>query len=160
MFFFQWMCEKQFDIVKSKVILSFFIENFISMASVATKISTKYQALFHLKQAWYLTRLLDLTSPSFGPEAMEYRETINELETSMKKHFAMKKGDDEPVAPQTPARNSMQFDFVDHPTRSNVLRPRSEVLFKSNSIEKATSSKSQPRVARFKKTISFIDPQN
>lgn len=146
------MCEKEFDIIKSKSILTLFIENFIKMAEIASRISTKDQAMFHLKQAWYLTRILDMIAPAFGEESMEYRETIRNLETSVKKDFVTKRDSDEsPLPPQTPARNSVQFEFsvVDHALKQ---RPVSGVLA-------STAVKNPLRASRFKKNISFIDPE-
>lgn len=123
------------------------------MAEVANRISTKDQAMFHLKQAWYLTRILEMVAPAFGVESMEYAERIRELETSVKKHFVTKKdGDESPIPPQTPARNSMQFEFsaVDHAMKQ---RPA------SSGVLSAPSVKNSSRASRFKKNITFLDPE-
>lgn len=171
--FLQWMCEKQFDVVKTKAILDVFIDNFIKMGQVAYRISTKEQALFYLKQAWYLTRILERTSPSFRPDVMEYREQIQEQETIVKKQAAIK-GDSPTnspaLPPETPARNSVQFDFniPAQPSKGILQRALSNKGVKkgvnfdqsSSRVKMAPSFKLSAKPSRgFRKSITFVEPQ-
>lgn len=144
------------------------------MSEVGSRISTNDQALFYVKQAWYLTRILEKISPSFGPEAMDYRDQIRELETAIKKQVAVQ-GDlvreESHVPPATPVRNSMQFDFsmVDHPSKAILQRPLSAKIAKNGNFEKAVrglahspslKNPANPNRITFKKSISFVDPEH
>ncbi|KAJ8918593.1 hypothetical protein NQ315_013098 [Exocentrus adspersus] len=100
--------EKQFDMYKIKVILQLFISQFIDIAKKSARVSTKEQTLFYLKQAWYLTNILEDTAAAFAVEVCEYRDVIAKEEEACKK-MAVKEISDLP--PSTPMRNSVQFDF-------------------------------------------------
>lgn len=164
------MCDKQFDVFKVKALVDVFIINFIKMAEIASRISTRDIAQFYIKQAWYLTRILDKTSPSLGPDAMEYREQIKDLDTAIKKKVAridsMKTTSD--IPPVTPPRNSMQFDFTPVSASSKVSRPMSGNYTKNTvTFEKSvTEMKVSPSLkiasssnrSATRKSISFVDP--
>lgn len=113
---------------------------------------------------------MDKTSPSFGPEAMEYREQIQELETIIKKQAATKREslrEASGVPPEIPARNSVQFDMsaVQLPKSilqrsiSNNMNKNVKILEKSSSIVKISPSlkKSKPKI-QYRKSISFAEP--
>ncbi|XP_018562280.1 uncharacterized protein LOC108904279 [Anoplophora glabripennis] len=102
-------CEKQFDIYKIKAILQLFINSFIDIAKTSLRISNKDQTLFYLKQAWYLTKILEDTASGFAVEVREYKETIAREEEACKKMAAKEISD---IPPNTPMRNSVQFDFT------------------------------------------------
>lgn len=133
------------------------------MAEVTSRISTNEQALFYLKQAWYLTRILDKTSPSFGPEAMEYREQITELETVIKKQVAIKRESlrEASIPPATPIRNSGQIDFVISTPKSAPQRTLSNNFERPVPVLRlAPSMKNSSKVIKGpnRKSISFVEP--
>lgn len=99
--------------MKQRVILNFFINHFIEVAKKCRKLSTKKQSLFYLKQASYLSTILNNTG--LKEDALELLEIIkNEEENtnkiSSRESYIIPK---EPIdtAPSTPKRNSAQFSY-------------------------------------------------
>lgn len=70
---------------KIKAILMIFIKNFIDIARKSSNLATAEQALFYLKQASYLTAILEDTSQSFLDELREYRQIIAWEEARIKR---------------------------------------------------------------------------
>lgn len=155
---FQWICEKEFDVVKSKAILDFFIEHFITMIGVGTRVTSKDQVLFFVKQAVYLTKIVERLSPSFELDVEDYRKRLQTLENMIKRQVAVQRESLEnsfPVPPETPIRNSA-FDYPvgnQKSKKNNFTRP-------ITIVNKATSMKnlSAPKVG-FRKSISFVEPE-
>ncbi|CAG9761007.1 unnamed protein product [Ceutorhynchus assimilis] len=76
----QWECEKRFDLPKKIALLKFFINNFIEIAQTSMRISTKKQTLFYLKQAWYLTKILEEENKLFAADVAGYFDVIKKQE--------------------------------------------------------------------------------
>lgn len=80
---FQWECEKHLDRPKKVALLKLFIKHHLEMASASLRISTETQALFYLKQAWYLTRILKEENPLWADEAVKFLEEIRREEAKI-----------------------------------------------------------------------------
>ncbi|CAG9833325.1 unnamed protein product [Diabrotica balteata] len=76
----EWVCEKQFNLHKKRALLKFFIDTFIEIAEKSLTISSKKTTLFYIKQAYYLTKLLQEECAAFAVDVYEYNEKIYELE--------------------------------------------------------------------------------
>ncbi|KAG5900491.1 hypothetical protein JTB14_010902 [Gonioctena quinquepunctata] len=113
-----WVCDKKFDIYKTRNILVQFIEIFIDLARDSSRLATKDQTLFFLKQAYYLTRILENTSIELAGDVREYLKTIKAQEEDCKKRIAS----NEDVPPMTPVRNSIHFDnAISQQLRNNLV---------------------------------------
>lgn len=137
------------------------------MAEVGLRIAPKDQALLYLKQSFYLTTIMERKSPSFVPEVLEYRDRITELETRIKKQAAVEKDSNPKVAPETPARNSMQFEITSLNAAKAVPQRTNGVNFslngaateKPHSVLKMSVSmknNSKPLKKNYSKSISFV----
>lgn len=80
------------------------MDHFIEMARKSLKLATSKQALFYLRHAWYLSRLLEDTDGCY-PDAMEYQERIRAEEDAAKRIAA-----NEVSVPITPKRNSFHIN--------------------------------------------------
>lgn len=76
----KWMCDKRFDVYKTRTLLIFFINNFIEIAKKCSQISSHRQTLFYLKQARYLTRIMKDECPALEVEEKEFVKQIKVLE--------------------------------------------------------------------------------
>ncbi|XP_074041255.1 uncharacterized protein [Leptinotarsa decemlineata] len=113
-----WVCEKEFDIHKRRNILTQFVDIFIEIAKDSAKIGSQTQTRFFLKQAYYLTRIIENTSAEFISDARDTLELIASLEKDCNKRIAT----DDNVPPMTPARNSVQIDSsISHQLRNNTI---------------------------------------
>ncbi|KAJ8984938.1 hypothetical protein NQ317_012188 [Molorchus minor] len=160
-----WSCEKQFDVYKTKALLELFINDFIDIAKKSCRIGTKDQTLFYLKQAWYLTRILEDTASAFIVEGRKFKEIIAREEETCKK-MAVKELSH--VPPTTPVRNSAQFEFTLHQqVKSNVVNLNNlHTAFNSNAppqtmqkiknIDKYKGPEAIGGVTR--KSVAFIEP--
>lgn len=92
----------------------FFMDHFIEIARKSLKLATSKQGLFYLRQAWYLSRLLEETDGCY-PDAMEYQERIRKEEDAAKRIAA-----NEVSVPITPKRNSFHVNGGD-PMRGNTI---------------------------------------
>ncbi|KAF7263379.1 hypothetical protein GWI33_002648, partial [Rhynchophorus ferrugineus] len=72
-----WVCERTFHRQKKIALLKFFIRNFLDIAKVSSKIGTKRQTLFYIKQAGYLVRIL-------GEENELFKDEVNEIADEVK----------------------------------------------------------------------------
>ncbi|XP_050512041.1 uncharacterized protein LOC126888066 [Diabrotica virgifera virgifera] len=114
----EWTCDKPFDIFKTKAILTQFITIYIDIAKDSYKFGLQLQPLFYLKQAFYLTRMLESTSSAFTEEAREFKFEIEVAENTYKRSLVKSMND---VPPATPLRNSIQFDYqLSQQLKSNV----------------------------------------
>lgn len=161
---------KHLEMFKSKAIFTEFIIAFIDIAKDGLRISKNgKQSLLYLKQATYLTNILESTAAAFKPEAREFREQITIEEELCKKSMAMRISD---VPPETPVRNSMQFDFqTSQQLKNNTLNlnnlhksyNKTEVnvstSFKAISPVTRVKSEVQRRSLVNKKTVAFQNPQ-
>ncbi|XP_066248025.1 uncharacterized protein [Euwallacea similis] len=75
-----WVCEKHFDVQKKIALLKFFINCYIDIAKTSMKIASKKQTLFYLKQAWYLTKILQQENQLFAEEVKDYFKEIKKHE--------------------------------------------------------------------------------
>ncbi|GJQ71592.1 hypothetical protein Trydic_g11295 [Trypoxylus dichotomus] len=90
------------DSTKAGEFMKFFAEHFIAIADKSMKYyGAMTQALFYLKQAWYLTKVME--DPIVGAElyARDLQSKIYTLET-----LCRESANDETFTPTTPARNS------------------------------------------------------
>ncbi|KAH1004944.1 uncharacterized protein LOC109533124 [Dendroctonus ponderosae] len=78
-----WECEKHLDRPKKVALLKLFIKHHLEMANASLRISTETQALFYLKQAWYLTRILKEENPLWADEAVRFLEEIRREESKI-----------------------------------------------------------------------------
>lgn len=78
--------------------LTFFIEHFFEMGKKSKQLSTARQSLLYLKQAWYLSKLLEDTDKQ---GALDWQQKIREEEELVKRLAAQ-----EESAPVIPKRNS------------------------------------------------------
>lgn len=76
----QWQCEKEFDQQKKIALLKFFIKTYIEIIKTCMRISSKTQTLFYIKQAWYLTKILEIENQLFAAEVTEYFKEIKKQE--------------------------------------------------------------------------------
>lgn len=79
-YLFQWECEKRFELQKKIALLKFFINNYLDIAKTCQKIGSTKQAMFYLKQAWYLTKILEEENQLFAEEATQFVRQIKEEE--------------------------------------------------------------------------------
>lgn len=77
------------------------------MARKSLKLATSKQGLFYLRNAWYLSRLLEETDGCY-PDAMEYQDRIKKEEEAAKRMAA-----NEVSAPIIPKRNSFHINGND-----------------------------------------------
>lgn len=91
------------DVFKTRAILLFFIDHFTEMAKKSVKLATTRQSLFYLKQAWYLSKILEDTD-GCSPDAIDWQTRIRVEEEAVKKIAA-----NERAAPLIPKRNSFHF---------------------------------------------------
>lgn len=82
-FFFQWICEKQFDLHKKRALLKFFIDIFLDISSKSVTFSWYRHGLLYLKQAKYLTEILKQECAAFGDEVEEIMTIINKEEPKL-----------------------------------------------------------------------------
>lgn len=83
--------------------MKLFADHFVKIAEKSMKYhGAMTQALFYLKQAWYLTKVME--DPIVGSEmyARDLQDKIHELEVLCKESTA-----EESFTPTTPARNSI-----------------------------------------------------
>lgn len=66
-----WECEKRFDVQKKIALLKFFINNYLDIAKTSSRINTVTQTKFYLKQAWYLTTILQEENKLFEEEVKD-----------------------------------------------------------------------------------------
>lgn len=64
--------------------------------------------MLYLKQASYLTKLLEATSSSLLPEAREFQQQIYVEQEAFQRSAVLRRSN---KPPETPIRNSIQFDF-------------------------------------------------
>ncbi|XP_060528409.1 uncharacterized protein LOC132703274 [Cylas formicarius] len=115
--------DKTFDNSKVKAILVLFLRNFIEIAKVAKKVSVGEQAEFYLKQASYLTVLLEETAGAFIEEAREYKAIIFEEEERIKRkaiRTASQSSDHE--KPSVPLRNEITQQIGKNSVRLHKLQ--------------------------------------
>lgn len=150
--------------MKSRDILDFFIEHFIKMTEVGTRITSKDQILFYLKQALYLTKILEKLSPSFEPDVEDYRERLQTLENMVKRQVAVKRESLETSSlapPETPVRNSAAFDFTNGNSKKITLQRQKSInnnlVNPITTVKKATSIK-QTSGPTYRKRIAFVEP--
>lgn len=136
------------------------------MSEVGTRITSKDQVLFYLKQSMYLTKIIEKLSPSFEPDVEDYRKQLQNLENIVKRQVAVNR---EPLQnknlapPETPVRNSAHFDFsIANQKKSALKREKSKdnarpitIVHKTTSMKNLTGAKGQT----FRKSISFIEPE-
>ncbi|EFA09940.2 hypothetical protein TcasGA2_TC012093 [Tribolium castaneum] len=103
---YELQCEQQFDRLKIREILMFFIRHFIEMARKSRRLASQRQALFYLKQAYYLGKILE----DFGlqADARELLEQVTKEEETSKKISVSESFE---FPPSTPKRNSAQFSW-------------------------------------------------
>lgn len=114
--------EKTLDLWKTKSILAFFIKIFLDIAKKSYVLATKEQALFYLKQAYYLTRILEEESPAFTDEAKEWYQLIN-VEESKIKRKSLRSASISDSKPPTPVKNPVvqfQFDISPHAKTGSI----------------------------------------
>lgn len=124
-----------------------------------------------MKQAWYLTILLERTSPSYIVEANEFRDTISEEEAKIKKE-AVREISNTP--PATPMRNSAYFDYGGNQQIRNKTVNLSNLhnTYKMGNIQRATPvvvnrgsptlkvpKFGDPANPNYRKSISFVEPK-
>ncbi|KAF5273838.1 hypothetical protein FQA39_LY00953 [Lamprigera yunnana] len=85
-------------------LLNFFVQHFIKIAKRSTKIGSTHQSLFYLKQAWYLTRLLEETDIE---NCRLFQNQIREHE-----EVCQRKKVTEATVPITPKRNTFNAGDV------------------------------------------------
>lgn len=119
--------DKELDIWRTKTVLDIFIRHYIEIARRSAKIATSEQALFYLKQAAYLAKILEDTSGAFLDDTLEYRQTIAKEEARVKRRTVRSDGhhsesgghlllasrsiSSSETKPPTPLRNSNSFSF-------------------------------------------------
>ncbi|XP_056632849.1 uncharacterized protein LOC130442601 isoform X1 [Diorhabda sublineata] len=144
---------KQLEIFKSKAIFTEFITAFINIARDGLRISGNgQQSLFYLKQATYLTNILETIAAAFKPEALEFRAQITIEEERCKRSMAMRISD---VPPETPVRNSIQFDVqTSQQLKNNVLNLTNlHKAYNETEVKISTSFKTVSPVARVKSDV-------
>ncbi|CAG9761005.1 unnamed protein product [Ceutorhynchus assimilis] len=102
--------DKELDIWKTKAIIVIFIKHFIEIARKSSILSTAEQALFYLKQASYLAKILEDTAAAFVEEMGEYRQIIAAEEARVKMKSVRTYSSTE-EKPPTPVRNSISFQY-------------------------------------------------
>ncbi|CAH1156248.1 unnamed protein product [Phaedon cochleariae] len=163
----EWICKNDLDRYKSRALLIYFIRIYIQIATDSLRLAANNQAKFYLKQASYLSIILERISPIFREDASEFKAAIHELEqASISVKVADKDGDDLP--PMTPVRNSGQFDFsAEQRVRSNTIDRENRVnsvggsevrvkfapsVAKKTAVQRVKSMEVAPR-----KSVTFIE---
>lgn len=136
------------------------------MTEVGTRISSKDQVLFYVKQAMYLTKILERLSPAFEEDVEDYRKTLEELENMVKRKVAVKKQSFETVynaPPETPVRNSGAFDYTDGNSKKITLQRQvsklNEAIRPIMAVSKHSSFQKTSTPKNFRKSISFMEPE-
>lgn len=87
------------------------------MADKSLKLATTNQSLLYLKQAWYLTKLLEDTS-SFRPDTQEYQQKIRDLEDTVRRKAAL--GTSAPIVPKRSSFHYIGGEAVQQVKRNQV----------------------------------------
>lgn len=135
------------------------------MTEVGTRITSRDQVLFHLKQAMYLTKILERLSPAFEQDAEDYTKRLEALESLVRKQVAVKRQSLEKISkapPETPVRNSGPFDFIDGSSKKVTLQRQkpniNEAIRPIMIVSKHSSFQKIPTPKNFRKSISFMEP--
>ncbi|KAH1004974.1 hypothetical protein HUJ05_005733 [Dendroctonus ponderosae] len=165
--------DKELDIWKTKAVLDIFIRHYIDIARKSSNIANSEQALFYLKQAAYLAKILEDTSGAFLEEIREYRQTIAKEEARIKRKSVRSISFSE-NKPPTPLRNSNSFSVQEinqqlkfGSIKLNNLQvsftngaqppavPRS---LKPSAVQRSDShSKQNGLVPKQRKTVAFVE---
>ncbi|KAJ8918601.1 hypothetical protein NQ315_013106 [Exocentrus adspersus] len=135
-----WTCDKQFDLYKTRALLTFFINNFIEIARECFKLSSHKQTTFYLKQARCLTRILRDLCPAFEEEGLLFINDIKKLEdeNNMK---------------------AVKEDAVRRPVGNGAVKFASSAHF-SKSVDNLCSGEQSPKVngiVKPRKSVMFVE---
>ncbi|CAG9862460.1 unnamed protein product [Phyllotreta striolata] len=105
----EWSFEKELSMLKRNVILCQYIKFFIEIAKEITRFDgSENHSRLYLKQALYLTNLLEDNSGIYKEDAREFQRQIRLEQNAVTKSAVLRNSD---VPPATPVRNSQQFDY-------------------------------------------------
>lgn len=133
---------------------------FLDLSEDSARMVTPIQAMFYLKQAWYLTKVMALSCPAFITDVEEYEETIRKAEETYKKLIAKEFTEN---APATPIRNSI-MDF-NQQVKANVINltnlhdsyTQKEISARPLVLKSALAKKRNANEDGKRKSIKFVE---